>query len=403
MPEIEFDSRRIFARKDFLMFVKENFDFDILEHLGDKPERWIEELAIIYGMLTEESLIACIDLDTPPTDSQEFQRLGDHSFVYRGKDNIALSGLWLSRHTKRYNEKFEKLPHTKWTHYKMGFTGSLMINKMFSEIPMESLLPENFEPKSELVRMNRRPVFVFTVPSGFGDLTIYAKGASYQFSYYTTKPSWRLTNVTRIYKNSSEDEMNKFLRIAELGAKVPDIVGYYKTPAEEFLFLNKVDGKTPAEYLNTSRKDIIVQDASLLATLCLAGYRKCGFTDYDDKLFDGKYLYLIDVDECADIYPKSVINDVAKRVLLDPSTNTLEEIKSKQRSVLEGELKDVIFKYMESSNPLLPSREDRELYIKVFYEKMGLDAPSGQKIDQLLNFPKNYITMDRAVSLLSDV
>jgi hypothetical protein len=57
------------------------------------------------------------------------------------------------------------------------------------------------------------------------------------------------------------------------------------------LFLREVVGSDLRDFLDTKKDEIIEQDAKTLAALCLGGYRKQRFADFDDKLFDCYVFY----------------------------------------------------------------------------------------------------------------
>jgi len=387
-------------RKDLLNFVEENLDKNVLKKLGKTPQRWLEELDIILYGINGDNLVCAIDMYLPPKEDKEFRNLGKDVFLYRG-DNFRLRGLWLSKEKTRYGFQQKNIPHTEWRHYKLATQSKLWIDTNFEKYA-QCFLPENFESKAQKISEGRRPIYSFEINLGEKNITVYAKGATILGEIHLYKPpSYRLTNFSRLEKLSSKSEMEKLEKMAKQKIKVPEIIGTYESLFEEYLFLKKVDGQYPNEYLKTHRQIIIKQDAEMLANLCLLGYRKQGFADFDDKIFDGKNLYLIDVDEVVDIYSENYLSKREFRdILINPlNQKLLKKFRLFQKSLFKQTLKDVLYDYRQS---LIPSKEDKILYIKTFYKNIGWGKPKESEIKKLLKFPKDYLTFDRAVALASD-
>ena len=135
----------------------------------------------------------------------------------------------------------------------------------------------------------------------------------------------------------------------------------------------------------------------MLAKTCLTGYRKQGFHDFDDKIFDGKDLYLIDVDECVDLY--SGFRGYRDTLLNPKDTRKLREFRKMQRGTFKGTLGDVLFEYRKS---LTPSQEDRKLYTKTFFKTLGWKEPSIKEMTKLTSFDEKRMTMDSYMSMMHD-
>lgn len=400
MTEIKLSNYYVSARKDILHFVEEQLNSKVLEKIGKNPGRWIEELNIINCILTGDGLVAGIDIHQPPEKDPEFRKLGDNVFLYRGK-TLQLCGLWISKQIERYDlEQKKEVPHTQWTHYRMGSSGTLHLNSTLEgKIDIQNFLPENFVPKSETVKDNKRPILTFNIVVDSNEITVYAKGTELVISYLTSPPSYRLTKLATVQKQGSKQEMEKTLELAENNVNVPKVLGYYEDAIEEYLFLQKTDGENPINFLSTHRKDLIEQDAQMLATLCLLGYKKAGFTDFDDKLFDGEKLFLIDVDELGNIYFPFLKQDDFRKILLDSSSKELRKFRREQRSLFKTLLKDVLFEYDSS---LTPNLEDKISYIEGFYKGLGWKKPTEREIKHYTGFSKNYITLERSVSMMME-
>ena len=384
---------RVPARRDLLDFVAENLNSNIYKDLGKNPRRWIEELGIISGMLTGEGLVSLIDIDLPPLKDNSFKEIGDNVFVYKGEMN-RLRGIWISDKVK--NENGDRI---QWTHLKMGMSAKLCINREFSDIPIEAFLPENFEKRSVVAKEGgKRPILKFSIPHGRRTLSVFAKGAFTEISLLVNPPSYRLTNICEVVRVTSERERDYFEQLKRVGVNTPNILGYYKGNIEEFLFVEEVNGGNPIDYLENYREAIIKQDAYMLAQLCLLGLRKHGFTDFDDKIFNGKQLYLIDVDELVDLYFECDID--FKKILLNPHNKKgVEDFRKLQRSIFERILQDTIFSYKET---LTTNLEEQTLYIKTFFNIMKWEAPNEKTIKNLTSFSGDYLTMDSYFSMVMD-
>ena len=404
MKEIEFDHHRVPARKDLLHFIEEHADKEVYTKIGKNPSAWLDELQIINKMLTGQDLGGGIGLNQPPLGDKDFRELGNGAYLYRGT-NRTLRGLWITE-----NRDLEKIiSKDEWTHYNIGTTATLSINQEFSDIKPEIFLPDNIESKGAKVQKNKngidvpgkREIYKFQAKHNGQEVGIYAKGAYMSCMHYYSyaKPGFRLTTLSNVLKTTSKREMETTLALAQLGVNVPTVIGYYKEPSEEFLFLTEVKGKTPDKCDNSDKKNIIKQDAAMLAALCLGGFRKPGFTDFDDKIFDGSNLYLIDVDECGDLYYSSAPN--FREMLLNPKdTFTITRFRGLQKEMFERMLKDALFEYRKN---LISTREDQTQYIEVFCKKIGWNKPTEKKVARLIDFPEDYMTFDSWMAMICDV
>jgi len=402
MNEIKFDYHRINSRRDLLHFVEEHGDKQVYEHIGENPTAWIDELNILNQILTGKPLVSGTGLNQPPIEESDFTELGNSAFLYRGGYN-RLKGLWIQRNVGKDLEEITG-SSIEWTHYMMGTRAKLKINQEFSEIPFEQFLPENFEQKAKPVEKdkgsNKRPLFTFPIKIGGEEIIVYAKGADVSLSYYYEhfKPGYRLTNISGISRTTSKKEMETTFDLRSLGVNVPRVIGYYEAPIEEFLFLEKVAGKQPNEMLPYHKEEIIRQDAEMLAILCLSGYRKIGFTDFDDKIFDETNLYLIDVDECGDLYHPFVSN--FREILLNPKdSRKLQKFRRLQKNIFVGVMRDAIYNYKDT---LTPAEQDKEKYVSAFYKRLGWKQAEGKNMKKLITFSKDYMTHGSWMSMMCE-
>jgi hypothetical protein len=355
-------------------------------------------------MLTGQDLIGGTGMNQPPVGDKDFRELGHGAYLYRGANRI-LRGLWLTE-----NKDLEKIVSIdEWTHYSIGTTAKLSINQEFLDIKPEIFLPDNIESKGVRVQKNKngidvaekREIYKFQINHHGQKVGIYAKRAEIVCMHYYpyAKPGFRLTTLSNVLKTTSKRELEITLALAQLGVNVPVVVGYYKEPLEEFLFLTEVKGKTPDKCSGSDKKNIIKQDAAMLAALCLGGFRKPGFTDFDDKIFDGSNLYLIDVDECGDLFSSCAPN--FREILLNPKdTSALKGFRRLQKEMFEKMLTDALFEYKQN---LIPTREDQTQYINSFYGRIGWNKPTEKEITRLIDFPRNYMTFDSHMAIMCDV
>ena len=395
MNRLEFNYQSVPARKGLLNFLEEQGEENILRRIGENTKAWLEELDLITYLVTDKSLVCVTGFSPPSIENPDFQKIGDNAYFYDGKDN-RLEGLWTK---KDFDKETAKLvgENCEWSKYRTKLNASLKINKNFANIPPEEFLPENFEQKGERLKdAKKRPIWKVKI----GGREIYAKGSEIVISKYYNyaRPSYRLTSFSSIHKVTSKREMKITEILANLGVNVPTILGYYESSFEDFLFVDEIKGKQPQEFLDTHRQEIIRQDAEMLANLCRAGYRKGYFEDFDDKIFDGERLWLIDVDECSNLYSLTNIN--FRQTLLDPTEkSSLRKFRRLQKSVFNGVLRDSIYTYR---NTLTPTNQDKENYVKTFYQKLGWKIPCAKKMRDFLTFSKNYQTTESHMSMMMD-
>jgi len=400
MNKIRLDHHFVSSRKDLLHFVEENIDPEVYEKLPKDLDRWIDELSWIKGMLTGSGLIAGTGIDLPPVDESDFDELGENIFLYRGnKYGGRPRGVWVRKKLDPRVAKFAGRDE-EWTHYNMGSRASLRINSDFADVPIEMFLPENFERTGAKVEKqghkDKRPLWRFTIPCNERDIGIYAKGSWTDFIIYTKAPYFKLTNVKGIIKTTSKKEMQRTLEFGEIGIHVPRVVGYYESAREEFLFLEEVKGQHPNECSSEHKPEIIRQDAEMLARLCLTGHRKMGFTDPDDKIFDGENLFLIDVDECTDLYDAYRVK--FRDILLNPkNSRQLRRFRRFQQGMFRKKLRDTVYDY---KHDFLERDEDKQAYIRSFFGFMGWKPFNEGQMAKFVRFPNDYQTIDSYMGMM---
>lgn len=399
MTETKFEVHKVRARRDLLNFLEHYCGPGIYEQIGKNPRAWIDELSMVNQRLTGIPLVGGTGINQPPLGESDFRELGENTFLYRG-ENRRLCGLWTRRDG---GSALEELTESRfeWTHFPLGSTATLAISDDFPGISPDSLLPESFTQGQPLMKGShpcKRPIYKFSVHSERGPVNVYAKGSDISVSLFfeSSKPWYRLTPISQVARTKSRTEMEMFERFAALGIKTPKIVAIYESPAEEFLFVEEVPGKSPQEFLPDHKEELIRQDASMLATMCLTGSRKIGFSDFDDKIFDGTHLYLIDVDECRDLYPPHF--DFRQALINPTERGQLRKFRRTQRQIFISTLRDALHGYSRS---LTSTDEDKEVYAAAFFQKLDWN-PSAKQMRKIISISKDYMPHDEFMALMSD-
>lgn len=383
-PDTEpYVKKMVVPRLDMLQFVQKHIHPTVHEDFADNPQGWLDELAIIYGMLSMEGPVRISGNSFPLSrEDPDVQKLGESALVYRGK-NKRLRGIWTEG-------------KEGWIKHVFPMDAELSISPEYKDLPQDVFLPDEVEKRGIKIKGDRRPIFECGIKKGDREQKVFVKGVSFNPTFLYEQPSYRLTSVVGIEKESLKTEKDIFLKLSKKGVHVPEIIAHYDSPLEEYLFLEKIEGRNPEEYMKTHRETIITQDSAMLASLCSLGYRKLGFEDFDDKLFYGKNLYLIDADECQDLYADLDLD--FKKIVLDPTDKkSLQKFRNYQKTRLKQSLRDTIFRYSET---LTPNLEDKSLYVNSFFVAMGWGTPKPELVRQLTTFPKNYMTWEtyRAMS-----
>lgn len=389
----EFITHSIFGRKNLLQFVKEKIHPTILEDFKENPQGWLEELNIINQVLTGDPLVRGIGINQVPNlEGSDTLALGKDTYLYTGADRRK-KGIW-TKITSEDSLLGQFQDSTQWAHYSLSYPGELKIYDGYQNTPSDIFQPDNFEKSAKLVKDDRRPIYEYTI----GNQDVFVKGGFINLTFGYSMPSHRLTNLMGAEKGSLRREKEIFIALSKKGIHVPKVVAHYQSPFEEYLFLEKVKGDDPSKYFETHRQEIIAQDAAILANLSLMGHRKPGFEDFDDKVFDGKDLFLIDADECTDLYAGTIFN-FRKMVVNPKDTKTLEEFRDYQKMLFSETLRDTIFRYKDT---LTKNRDDQALYIRAFFKSLGWPEPTAKQIIDITTFPENYITMESHMAMMSE-
>lgn len=353
----------------------------MIQGMSDEPERWIDELNMISQMISGTPLAGATGCFQPPLDDERFRRLKGDYYFFDGSPK-KLQGVW------RRNEPAGLPDFNQWTLYRTCLTAKLYVPEGYPHIDM--LVPEGFDKPDNRIENPKRPIFRFNA----GDDTIYAKGAysTPSFFYSHAKPWFRLTDLAGWHKISSNREFETTKSLSEAGINVHPIIGYYEAQVEDFLFTREVKGNDPEDCLD-EKVEIIEQDARMLAMMTKAGYKKTGFSDTDDKKWDGKTLYLIDCEEVTELYTHLPLREV----VLD--RKKLREFRTYQRDVANRALKDALFGYRDT---LCATHDDKKHYITAFFGEMGWKQPNERTVRSLTEFGKNYMTEDSFISMMND-
>jgi hypothetical protein len=383
-PESEpLETHRFPARESLLDYVATLVP-DLRQQIARDPVGWSEELGVIYEMLAGHPWTGLTGIDPPAEDRDD---IGENAAIVSGKGHF-YDGLWIKR-------------GDSWTRYRVEELAVLKLSPQIGKVAIGHLLPENFTEEGELVKDNKRPIYRFTAPGPIGDLKLFAKGSVRHTSKYHphAKPSHRKTSLATMDHIRPAEEYRRIRRLSALGVSLPRTFGLYTSLTEEWMYTEYVEGREIPDWLDKPKavETIIDKDAKMLAALCRAGYRKQGFCDFDDKIFDGENLFLIDTEELTDLYLPGPIN--FRELLLDPNDESaLQDFRNLQRELFMVMLKDAVFEYR---NSLLDTPERATQYILTFFGSFGWDLDE-DTLTSLLEFPDNYFTHDRFAAIMSD-
>ncbi len=387
-PENPFLIHRVPARQNLLDYAQE-LEPDLYAQLAADPKGWIAELSTINAMLTGDGLGAAVGMPLP---EQDTEAISDDVVLCHSRDRF-FNGLWIRI-------------DGQWNHYRHAPKAVLRVSKIVSGVNPNELLPENFTETGEVVKDVKRPIIRMNIDTEHGPVSVFAKGSVNTKSYYYehAKPQHRKTYLAGISRVNSQAEMTHATNLEKLGVHMPRTIGYYEALTEQWLFVEAVQGGEVSTWLNNAeaRTKIIEQDAAMLAALCRSGYRKQGFHDFDDKIFDGESLYLIDTDELVDLY--GYLNIAYRDILLDPTKeNELIEFRALQRGIFLSMLKDALHEYQrpERTN-LLQNKQEALNYVRAFANALGWKL-SDEEYLSLVAYKDDYMTTDRYMALMSDI
>jgi len=109
-------------------------------------------------------------------------------------------------------------------------------------------------------------------------------------------------------------------------------------------------------------------------------------------------LYLIDVDECSDIY--GPLSPNYRKLLLNPNDRTgFSRFREDQKNLFETHLQDALYDYR---NSLTTERRHQERYIRAFFSRMGWQSPSEGDIDRITQFGEGYQTLEQYIGSMTD-
>src|SRR3989344_2063563 len=176
----------------------------------------------------------------------------------------------------------------------------------------ETYYPENFIPsiwigKVEMVQEDRRIYSLGAVKKDGSTQKIMIKGPKYLNTFLYVLPKHWLTSLSRIslYKNA-QLEFETLINLQKHGIKTEKPLGYFEEGLENWLYTEFLEGQNPLELLEfpERREEVLKADARLLARLSKARMKHWYFysPDFDDKLFIGGEICLIDTDETKDVF-----------------------------------------------------------------------------------------------------
>lgn len=388
-PQSEFIATRVKPRVSILDIAK-RLEPEFLQLFLEDPDGWIEELSNLYSIVTGHTVGRVIG-QSPNPDDPALHMLSDRLAITTDSNYFMQNGIWLQK-------------DEEWINYAIPERATVFKKRDFSTVNSDQLQPDYFEKYGKVLKEGKRLIVEFPIDTPDGQLIAIAKQAQRTEELYCPDyiPAGRKTNLSQVHINESCQEAEGLKKLHELGIPVPQVIGYYESIGEQWIIETKVIGAQIDEWLGDeiALEKIIQQDATMLAKLCRLGIRKQGFCDFDDKLFDGETLYLIDADEAQDLYLMMGID--FQEILNDPTdTSKLSEFRDLQKATFLQELKDALYVYQGS---LLTDESRRCQYIQQFISELGWEL-SEKELTSLLDFGDDnsrHMTRDMFNSLMLD-
>ena len=245
-----------------------------------------------------------------------------------------------------------------------------LLGETIRDFYFENFLPRNFIRLGERIENIGRDIYKapFLRRDGKKEI-IVAKRQKLSFSHLNNPPEDWITSVSeiRVFKDVSE-EVENLLELNSLGVPVENPVGYFKEGIEQYIFTRFVHGENPKEIItdDSRRNSYWKEDAKLLARLANAGYKHQGFysPEFDDKIWDGKNVILIDADETFKVAQNWRFSDYFRE---NP-----DKLSNYFISSLEDCLSYVFSKVMRKDE-MIP-------YAQSFLEERGEDVSRAEKI-----------------------
>jgi len=257
--------------------------------------------------------------------------------------------------------------------------------------------PENFFPKffidgGELIQEERRRIYRVSAMKRDGSRKdIMVKGTKFSRSFLYDPPKEWLTDLAsiKLFKKSSK-ELQELIKLNKFSIKTEKPLGHFRQGLEQWLFTEYMEGENPLKLLEDQkmRKKLWAADATLLAKLCKAKSKHQYFysKEFDDKLWVGEELALIDVDEQLDMLNRKYYKDYFAK---NPDKLIPYQL---------DWLKDCIMSYLSHG---LMREEEAYGYIKTFLKTMNLEDICIKEIIKEAKNPKR-ITEENYFALMSD-
>lgn len=315
---------------------------EIARHVNANIGGWLDELERLTPNISGHEMTREKIGRIP--DSEIF---GDRVIRYRGNDST-LRGLWVL--------------DPEWVKYDIGSDAILYVNEEYFDISFDVFKPENWIDNSLPVKCDKRMIRYFQIQRKTENIGIYAKGAARHDK--TFLESDRLTRLEKVVRYSSEKEKERSEVLRANGVNTPPIIAYYIGPVEQFLFEREIVGDNQGEFWKTNPELAVDLDSFMLATIARLGFFKYGFCDEDDKIFDGRRLYLVDVE------------DVRFRAELEELDNET------RRKIILYNLEDVLPVYATYA---LADLDLRQKYIQRFFYYAGLGEIKEKEMERFCN------------------
>jgi hypothetical protein len=303
--------------------------------------------------------------------------------------------IWQSLWAKNPKEYQAVLEHEARTIGKLTYEGVHIPGRvvLFPQATKE-YYPESFCPRSwfgsaqtlQTIFEGKREIYSYEVKNKDGSVKkIVAKRAQNSNSVYDNNTGRSLSSFTGVARSSKKEALVG-IDLLRKGVDVAKPLGYFYQGCEHYAYFEFVHGQSPLEALKTDKRAKVWEsDATLLARLANAGYKHWAFysKDFDDKVWDGEKLVLIDCEETEKVQEKGNAS------FLVP--------KNKRKRYFISTLMDCLGEYQQAG---LISRDEMIDYARVFLRVRGDNSIKPKSI--VSHIQPNRMTEERCFALCFD-
>jgi hypothetical protein len=303
--------------------------------------------------------------------------------------------IWQSLWAKNPKEYQAVLEHEAKSIGKLNHHGEPVEGKVFL-FPQTSkeYYPESFCPRSwfgsaqilQSIFEGKREIYSYEVKTKDGSIKkIVAKRAQNSNSVYDNNTGRSLSSFTGVARSARKESLVG-IDLLRKGVDVAKPLGYFYQGCEHYAYFEFVHGQSPLEALKTNKRAKVWEsDATLLARLSNADYKHVGFysQEFDDKVWDGEKLVLIDCEET--------------QKLVEKGTGFFVVPKALRRIYFTSTLMDCLGQYSQRG---LISPSEMLDYAKVFLKVRGDNPRKAKRI--ISRIESDRTTEESVIALCMD-